>query len=82
MKSPRRELIVARSAVERMTLDRATDDERLAILNVLRDLCTDPLLGYEIRFVYPTTYRIDAGRFHIHYRFDSHLLKVGFIGVY
>jgi hypothetical protein len=40
------------------------------------------MLGYEIPFQHPTMYRIDAGRFHIHYRFDDQYLKIGFIGVY
>jgi len=82
MSSARRELVVAPSAVEGMSKARATPDERVAISNLLNDLCANPQLGYEIRFVHPTMYRVDAGRFHIHYRFNDRSLEVGFIGVY
>ena len=81
MSSIRRELIVAPSVVESMSKARVTPEERLAISNLLNDLCANPQLGYEIRFMHPT-YRADAGRFHIHYRFNDQSLKVGFIGVY
>jgi hypothetical protein len=82
MSPTQRELTVAPSAVEAMSKAQVTPEERLAISNLLNDLCGNPMLGYEIRFLHPTTYRIDAGRFHIHYRFDDQYLKIGFIGVY
>ena len=82
MSSIRLELIVAPSAVEGMSQARVTPEERLAISNLVNDLCANPQLGYEIYFVHPPTYRIDAGRFQIHYRFDDQHLEIGFIGVY
>ncbi len=78
----KRELIVAPSAVEGMSKARVTPEERLAISNLLNDLCANPQLGYEIRFMHPTMYRADAGRFRIHYRFNDQSVMVGFIGVY
>jgi len=65
-----------------MSKARVSPEERLAISNLLKDLCGNPKLGYEIRFLSPNTYRVDAGRFRIHYRFDDEYVKVGYIGVY
>ena len=49
---------------------------------VLAELSTDISRGYRIAFVNPPTYRIDMGRFRIHFRFDDRKLEVAFIGVY
>lgn len=82
MSTPAREVVVAPVALERMISDKPSAEEREAIRNILTDLASKPLLGYEIAFLTPLTYRVDAGRFRIHYRFDDREVRVGFIGVY
>jgi len=77
-----REIVIDPVAFQRMIGAKPTDEERNAIRNILTDLTDDPQLGYEIPFLKPRTYRVDAGRFRIHYSFDDHALHVGFIGVY
>lgn len=82
MTAIKREVVVAPVAFQRMVEAYPSDEERAAIRNLLTDLATKPLTGYKIAFLEPPTYRIDAGRFRIHYRFDSHEVQIGFIGVY
>jgi mRNA-degrading endonuclease RelE of RelBE toxin-antitoxin system len=82
MSRPRREVTIAPAAFEQMLRAKPTDDERDAIRNVLHDLGGDPLLGYKVPFLHPPLYRIDTGRFRIHYRFDEHEVRVEFVGVY
>lgn len=82
MSRVRREIVIDPVALQQMIGAKPTDDERHAIRNILTDLAADPHLGYEIPFLKPQAYRIDAGRFRIHYRFDQREVKVGFIGVY
>lgn len=82
MRPSRREVVIAPGALHRMLRDKPSEEEREALHNVLADLADIPLLGYEIAFFSPLTYRVDAGRFHVHYRFDPHHVWVEFIGAY
>ena len=82
MAATRREIIIAPKALEMMEAARPSDAEREALLQVLRELATDVSRAYRILFVYPPTYRIDVGRFRIHFRFDDKQVQVEFIGVY
>jgi len=75
-------VLIAPKALEGMEAADPTDTERDAIRNVLAELSTDISRGYRIAFVNPPTYRIDVGRFRIHFRFDDRKLEVAFIGVY
>ena len=78
----RREVILAPKALERMEAAHPSEQERDAIRNVLTDLGADLSHSYRIAFMNPPTYRIDAGRFRIHFRYDERQVQVGFIGVY
>lgn len=82
MTEGRREVILAPAALQRMMKDNPSDEELEAVKNVLKDLGANPLLGYEVPFLRSKTYRFDAGRFHLHYKFDDGQVLVGFIGVY
>ncbi len=82
MAATRREIIIAPKALEMMEAARPSDAEREALLQVLRELATDVSRGYRILFVHPPTYRLDVGRFRIHFRFDEKQVQVEFIGVY
>jgi mRNA-degrading endonuclease RelE of RelBE toxin-antitoxin system len=82
MTRARREVLIAPKALEGMEAANPTDAERDAIRTVLAELSTDISRGYRIAFVNPSTYRIDVGRFRIHFRFNDRKLEVGFIGVY
>lgn len=82
MRASRREIIVASGALEYMVAGKPSDEELDALHNLLVDVGADPLLGYKIAFFTPLTYRIDAGRFRVHYRFDHDHIWVDFIGVY
>lgn len=82
MAATRRELVIDPEALEMMQAARPSEAEREALLQVLRELATDVSRAYRILFVYPPTYRIDVGRFRIHFRLDDTHVRVGFIGVY
>ncbi len=82
MAATRREIIIAPKALEMMEAAAPSDAERGAILQVLRELATDISPAYRILFVYPPTFRLDVGRFRIHFRFDEKQVQVEFIGVY
>jgi mRNA-degrading endonuclease RelE of RelBE toxin-antitoxin system len=58
-----------------------TPQERAAIKAVLMELKTINS-GYKILGDTPETYRLDAGRFRIHYRLADGDIQVDFIGVY
>jgi hypothetical protein len=82
MAATRREVINDPKALEMMQASRPSDAEREALLQVLQELATDVSRGYRILFLQPPTYRIDVGRFRIHFRFDDKQVQVEFIGVY
>jgi len=82
MAATHREVVIDPEALEMMQATRPNDAEREALLQVLRELATDVTRAYRILFVYPPTYRIDVGRFRIHFRLDDTHVRVGFIGVY
>jgi len=78
----RREVILAPKALEMLEAAHPSDQERDAIRHVLSDLGKSLVHSYRIAFMEPPTYRIDVGRFRIHFRYDEHCVQVGFIGVY
>jgi mRNA-degrading endonuclease RelE of RelBE toxin-antitoxin system len=82
MAATRREIIIAPRALATMEAARPSEAEREALLGVLRELATDTSRAYRILFLTPPTYRIDVGRFRIHFRLDDTHVRVGFIGVY
>ena len=82
MAATRREVIIDPEALEMMQASRPSDAEREALLQVLHELATDVSRAYRILFLQPPTYRIDVGRFRIHFRFDEKQVQVEFIGVY
>jgi mRNA-degrading endonuclease RelE of RelBE toxin-antitoxin system len=82
MPATRREVVIDPEALEIMQAARPSDAEREALVQVLHELATDVSRAYRILFVYPPSYRIDVGRFRIHFRFDDKQVRVGFIGVY
>ena len=82
MSKARREVLIAPKALEGMEAANPTGAEREAIRTVLAELSTDISRGYRIAFVNPLTYRIDVGRFRIHFRFNDRKVEVAFIGVY
>ena len=65
-----------------MQASRPSDAEREALLQVLHELATDVSRAYRILFLQPPTYRIDVGRFRIHFRVTEQQVQVGFIGIY
>jgi len=82
MAATRREIVIAPKALEMMERAHPSGAEREALLQVLRELATDVSRGYRILFIQPPTYRLDVGRFRIHFRFDDKHLQIEFIGVY
>ena len=78
----RREIIIAPRALEMMEAAHPSGAEREALLRVLRELATDVSRGYRILFVHPPTYRLDVGRFRIHFRVTEQQVQVEFIGIY
>ena len=82
MAATRRQVIIDPGALEMMQASRPSDAEREALLQVLHELATDVSRAYRILFLQPPTYRIDVGRFRIHFRLDENHVRVGFIGVY
>jgi hypothetical protein len=70
--------------------------EKLAIFAVLTALKSEDLrvitasefappgsiMGFRIPFMEPPTFRIEVGRFRIHYGFDDEFIQVAYIGVY
>lgn len=82
MAEKKREVQIAPAAVDNMHAARPSDDELNAIEVALKDLALDPELGYKVAFAQPPLYRLDAGRFHIHYNFSPTVLSVFYIGVY
>jgi hypothetical protein len=77
-----REVILAPKALEMMEAAHPSAEEREAIRNVLTDLGASLAHSFQIAFMNPPTYRIDAGRFRIHFRYNQREVQVGFIGVY
>ena len=75
-------MIIAPKALETMEGAHPTDAEREAVRNVLAELSTDISRAYRIAFLNPPLYRIDVGRFRIHFRLDDRHVEFGFIGVY
>ena len=82
MAATRREVIIDPEALEMMQASRPSDAEREALLQVLHELATDVSRAYRILFLQPPTYRIDVGRFRIHFRVTEQQVQVGFIGIY
>jgi len=82
MASTRREVVIDPGALEMMQAARPSDKEREALIHVLHELATDVPRAYRILFLHPPAYRIDVGRFRIHFRFDDKQAQVEFIGVY
>jgi mRNA-degrading endonuclease RelE of RelBE toxin-antitoxin system len=82
MAATRREIIIAPRAFATMEAARPSEAEREALREVLAELSTDLARAYRIPFENPPSYRIDVGRFRIHFRLDDTHLRVGFIGVY
>jgi len=78
----RREVILAPKALEMMEAAHPSDAERDALRHVLTELGTDLSRSFRIAFLNPPAYRIDVGRFRIHFRYDDRQVLVGFIGVY
>jgi len=78
----RREVILAPKAMETMHAAHPSDEELVAIRNVLSDLAKSLVHSFRISFMQPPTYRIDVGRFRIHFRYDENTVQIGFIGVY
>ena len=78
----RREVIIAPKALQQMESAHPSDAERDALRQVLSELSTDPSRAYRVLFVNPPMYRIDAGRFHIHFRLTEKQVQVEFMGVY
>lgn len=69
-------------AAENLANQGPNDDEMEALWNRLHDLTVNPNLGYPVAFTNPRFYRLDVGRFIVHYRFDENTLDVAYIGVY
>jgi mRNA-degrading endonuclease RelE of RelBE toxin-antitoxin system len=82
MAARRREVVIDPVALEMMSTARPTDAESEALVTVLRELATDVSRGYRILFLHPPTYRLDVGRFRIHFTWDEKQVQVEFIGVY
>jgi len=82
MAATHREVIIDPEALEIMQAARPSDAEREALREVLAELSTDLARAYRIPFLQPPTYRLDVGRFRIHFRYDEKQVQVGFIGVY
>jgi mRNA-degrading endonuclease RelE of RelBE toxin-antitoxin system len=78
----RREIILAPKALEQMEAAHPSDVEREALRQILSELSTDPSRAYRVLFVNPPMYRIDAGRFRIHFRLTEQQVQVEFIGIY
>jgi mRNA-degrading endonuclease RelE of RelBE toxin-antitoxin system len=78
----RREVSIAPKALEEMEAAHPSDAEREALLQILTELSTDPSRAYRVLFVNPPMYRIDAGRFRIHFRLTEKQVQVEFIGIY
>jgi hypothetical protein len=78
-----REVEIAPEAIDRMVLDNSTEDEDAAIFDMIKELAAGRVTGYRIPFYTPETYRIDVGRFRIHYMFkDEKTIWIVFIGAY
>jgi len=82
MAATRKEIIIAPRALEMMEAARPSEAEREALREVLAELSTDLSRSYRIPFLNPPSYRIDVGRFRIHFRLDGTHVRVGFIRVY
>lgn len=82
MAATRKEIIIDPNALKMMAAARPSEAEREALRQVLAELSTDLSRAYRIFFVDPPTYRIDVGRFRIHFRYDEKTVQIGFIGVY
>lgn len=75
-----REVVLAPSALEEMNSFHPEAEEKAAIKNVL-GLLRSGSPGYEIAFYLPRTFRVDVGRFRIHYSIGERA-EVSYIGVY
>jgi hypothetical protein len=75
-----REVVLAPSTLEEMNSFHPAPEEKAAIKNVLSLLKSDSP-GYEIAFYLPKTFRVDVGRFRIHYSIGERA-EVSYIGVY
>lgn len=82
MTDNRREVVLAPKALQQMVENHPSDEESEAIRNVLTELASNQRMGFEISFLTPQTYRIDVGRFRVHYQFNAQQIQVGFIGIY
>lgn len=82
MSPERREVVIAPKAVEVMRSFKPSPEEFKALKATLTDLGGRPLLGYKILFLIPELYRLDVGRFRIHYAISPDRIEVSFIGVY
>jgi mRNA-degrading endonuclease RelE of RelBE toxin-antitoxin system len=82
MPAKRREVKVAPKAVERLRKLGPSDDELEALFNVLRELGSNPRLGYPVAFSNPRIHRVDIGRFSAHYQFDEKRVEVNDFVVY
>ena len=78
----RKEIIIAPRALATMEAAHPSGAEREAVLQVLRELATDVSRAYRILFIQPPTYRMDVGRFRIHFRVTEQQVQVEFIGIY
>ncbi len=85
-----REVVIAPSALTNMrTHFQPNEAEIKAIVAVLTALKSESKeeslpsnLGYRIPFMVPPTFRVDVGRFRIHYTFADKAIQVGYLGVY
>ena len=82
MRKKRRKLKIAPRAVESLKEAHPSDEELVAVENVLRDLTANPMLGYPVAFTNPRFYRIDVGRLRVHYVFDDRKVEVSYMGAY
>jgi len=65
-----------------MEAARPSEAEREALRQVLAELSSDLSRACRIPFENPPGYRIDVGRFRIHFRLHEQQVRVGFIGIY
>jgi mRNA-degrading endonuclease RelE of RelBE toxin-antitoxin system len=82
MSPKRREVLIAPKAVETMRSFKPSDEEFEALKRTLTDLGGRPTLGFKIPFINPALYRLDVGRFRVHYAISVDRIDVSYIGVY
>jgi mRNA-degrading endonuclease RelE of RelBE toxin-antitoxin system len=81
MSPKRREVVVPPKVVEHLQSFKPSPEEFDAVKAMLTDLGGDPNLGYKIAFL-RDLYRVDVGRFRVHYSITPDHIGVSFIGVY